>query len=529
MTCARVVACLAVMVLFGGMIFTQETVKDKGTQETVKDKGTEKKVMASPAEEKTATHKVEKKLFQIERTVKGILAPEEAVEISYRPLPSLQPPPSQGPLSIQRIIEHGGRVKQGDVLVAFDSTKLDEALDDLEKEKKVLHAAIKLAEEELPLFEKSVPTELAAAEFAKKRADEELGYFLEVGRAQSVKSSDMMVKMAKFYVEYAEEELRQLEKMYKANDLTEETEKIILRRQQNYLEMERFFYQQSLLSRDYLMKYTLPNKERLLKETQVKQEQNLEKAHKTLGPMTVQKRESLAKMRRDQEKNAARLDRFRKDRDALTVRSPMDGIVYHGKFQKGRWSVSDALESKLVPHGIMMPEEVFLTVVKARPVLVHLSVEEKDVHLLKPGSRGTAKVLFNPDRKLPARVAKLSAVPTAPGKYDAQVVLELGPDEDNLMPGMACSVKFVPYSKKDALTIPAKALHEEDDKYVVYVARKNETPQTREVSPGRTDGELTEILSGLREGEEILVDRPGVKTAKKGGGAAPDTEGGVNQ
>jgi multidrug efflux pump subunit AcrA (membrane-fusion protein) len=520
MTRARVVVCLAVLVLFGGTIFTQESVKDKGT---------EKKVMSSTAEEKTATHKVEKKPFQIERTLKGMLAPEEAVEISYRPLPSLQPPPSQGPLAIRRIVEHGGRVKQGDILVAFDTTKLDEVLDDLEKEKKVLHASIKLAEEELPLFEKSAPTELAAAEFAKKRADEELNYFLEIGRAQSDKSSEMMVKSAKFYVEYAEEELRQLEKMYKANDLTEETEKIILRRQQNYLEMEKFFYQQVLLNRDYLLKYTLPNKEKLLKETQVKQEQSLEKAQKTLVPMTIQKREALAKMRHDQEKNAVRLEKLRKDRDAMTVRSPVDGIVYHGKFHKGSWSLSDALESKLAPHGTVMPEEVFLTVIKARPVVVHLTVDEKDVHLIKPGARGTAKVLFNPDRKLPARVAKLSVVPSTPGKYDAQVMLDLGPDEDHLMPGMGCSVKFVPYSKKDALTIPAKALHEEDDKYVVYVARKGDTPQMREVTPGRTDGDHTEILSGLREGEEILIDRPGVKTAKTGGVSTPDTEEGAHR
>jgi RND family efflux transporter MFP subunit len=506
MTCAKVVACLAALALLGGLVFTQEAAKDRGG---------EKKPSVAPAEVKPAspTHKVEKKPFRIERTIKGILAPEEAVEVSYRPLPSLQPPPSQGPLTIRQIAAHGAKVKQGDVLVAFDTTKLDEVLDDVEKEKKGLEAGIRLAEEELPLFEKAAPAELAAAEFAKKRADEELSYFLDVGRAQTVKSSDMMLKMAKFYVEYAEEELRQLEKMYKANDLTEETEKIILRRQQNYLEMERFFYQQALISRDYLMKYTLPNKEKLLKETQTKQDQALEKARKTLGPAAAQKRVSLAKMRHDQEKNAQRLERLRKDRVAMTVRAPVDGVVYHGRFHKGTWELSGGLESKLTPHGTVQPDQVFLTVVKPRPVIVHLTVEEKDVHLLKPGAKGTAKVLFNPDRKLPARVTKLATVPSAPGKYDALVVLDA--DDDHLMPGMGCSVKFVPYAKKDALTVPAKAVHEEDDGHFVYVAGPKGKGQRREVTPGRTDGDQTEILSGLREGEEIYLDRPGRKESGK--------------
>jgi RND family efflux transporter MFP subunit len=410
-------------------------------------------------------------------------------------------------------------------VAAFDTTKLDEVLDDLEKEKKSLEVGIKLAEEELPLFEKSVPTELAAAEFAKKRADEELSYFLDIGRAQTIKSIDMMVKSSKFYLEYAQEELRQLEKMYKANDLTEETEKIILRRQQNYVEMAAFFYQESLLDRDYSLKYTLPNREKLLRETQVKQTQSLEKARKTLGPTAEQKRVALAKTRHDLEKNAHRLERLRKDREAMTVRAPIDGIVYHGKFHKGQWSHSGAAESKLVPHGTVQPDEVFLTVVKPRPITILLTIDEKDVYLLKPGAKGTAKVLYRPDRKFPASVTRLATVPSAPGKYDAVVVLD-GADED-LMPGMGCSVKFMPYSKKDALVIPTSALHEEEDRYVVYVARKGEKPETRTVTPGRADDGHTEIVSGLREGEEILLERPGAKGSKKG--PAPDNEEGGDQ
>jgi multidrug efflux pump subunit AcrA (membrane-fusion protein) len=522
MTCARAVACLVVLALFGGAILTQEPATGKGDKKS-------KKPAAAAADKKPATHKVEKKPFKIERTLKGILAAEEVAEITYRPLPTLQGGPSQGPLTIRTVVAHGERVKKGDVLVAFDTTKIDEAVEDLSKEKKVLETNIKLAEEELPLFEKAMPNELASAEFAKKRADEELKYFLEVGREQSVKSSNMMLKMAKFYVEYAEEELRQLEKMYKANDLTEETEKMILRRQQNYLEYERFWYQRTLIAHDYLMKYTLPNREKEFKEAQIKQGQQLDKARKTLGPTAAQKRSSLAKMRHDQEKQAQRLEKLQKDRAAMTIRAPIDGVVYHGKFHKGYWALSETLAGKLAPHGTVLPEEVFMTVVNPRPVVVNLSIEEKDVHLIRPGAAGTAKVLFNPDRKLQARVTKLATVPATPGKYEAVVALDLGRGDDSLMPGMACSIKFKAYSKKDALVVPAKAVHEGDDKSFVYVANKNGKPEERAVTPGHTEGEHTEILAGLREGEEILLEHPDFPSSKKGQGAAPDKAEGADQ
>jgi multidrug efflux pump subunit AcrA (membrane-fusion protein) len=515
MTCAKVVACLVVTALLGGLVFTQETSKGKRPKN---------KDVAPSAAAKPISYKVEKKPFKIELTLKGILQAEETAPISYRPQPTVQPPPSQGPLTIRQIVPHGTKVKAGEMLVAFDTRKIDDVIADLETEKKVLEANIKLAEEELPLFQKSVPIDLAVAETAKKRADDDLKYFVEVGRPEAEKGANFSVKSAKFFLESEQEQLRQLQKMYKANDLTEDTEKIILRRQEFYVEMADFFYKAELIYRDHTLNQTLPNQDKTLRENQVKQTLQLEKARKTLAPMAFQKQEALVKMRFDREKNRSRLDKIRQDRAAMTIQSPFEGVVYHGKFHKGQWTVSDALENKLVANGTVAPEEVFLTVVKPRPVVVHLTVEEKDAYLIKPGLDGKARMLFHPDRKLAARVTKVSSVPAAPGKFDAQVVLDHRAMAD-LMPGMACSVKFVPYAKDEALVVPSAAVHDEDDRYVVHVAKQGK-PEKREVTPGRSNGEHTEILSGLQEGEEILVERPGAKMpAGTKSGAQPQEKG----
>src|SRR5579864_4053008 len=254
MTWTKAVACFAVLTLLTGTVFTQDVGKDKPP----KDK------TAAKEETKPATHKVQKKPFKIEITIKGILEAQETADISYRPQPMVQPPPSQGPLVIRTVAPHGAKVKKGDILAAFDRRKIDEVIDDLEVEKKVLETGIKLAEEELPLFQKSVPVDLAAAETAKKRADEDLKYFLDVGKGQYIKEANNYLKMAKFYLEFSQEELRQLEKMYKANDLTEDTEKIILKRQRYYVEMAKFMVESAVLDHDYTMKFSLPNKEKAL-------------------------------------------------------------------------------------------------------------------------------------------------------------------------------------------------------------------------------------------------------------------------
>lgn len=510
MTSARVVVCLLCLGLLGGVVFTQTPAGDPGSRVT----------HAKPAD----TLKVEKKPFRIALEVKGILAPAETAEISYRPHILVPPPPSQGPLTVRMTVAHGAEVLQGDVLAEFDTTKIDEVIADLEKDMQSQEASLTLAEEEQPLVEKSVPLEMAAAALAKERADEDLKYFLDVDKSQQQKDADWMLKSMKFYKEYAEEELRQLEKMYKANDLTEETERIVLRRAQHRLEMANYLYQTAVIDRDHILRSVIPNREKSLTESQRKQELAQAKAQKTLALTAAQKKAALVKMRFDRDKNRSRMDKLTQDRAAMTIRAPIAGTVYYGKFHKGKWSGADGLDTKLIKGGTVAPEEVFLTVVKPRPVVVHLTVDEKDVHLLKEGLAGRAKMLADPDRKVTARVTKVAPIPATPSKFEADVVLDTKDADARLMPGMACSVHFVPYAKKDAVAIPSRLIHEEDDRSFVDILAKDGKTEKREVKTGRSDGDRIEILDGLRPGELVLLESPATQTAHSKQTAEPTKE-----
>jgi multidrug efflux pump subunit AcrA (membrane-fusion protein) len=535
MTSAKITASLATLALFATLAFTwgagggkQDQTDKKADKQDQPDKKADKQdqpdkkadKQAGAAEAKPATFKVEKKPFRIELTVKGMLAGEHSEEISYRPLPSMQPTVNQEPQTIRTIVDHGAHVKKGDVLVSFDTTKIDEAIADLEREIKFNRANIKLAEDEMPTAEKSVPIELASADTAKKRADEELKYFLDIDRGQMEKQAEFYVKSMMYYKEYSEEELRQLEKMYKANDLTEETEKIILRRSKHRVEMANFWYQSALIERDYILKHYLPNREQTLRETQAKQELTLAKAQQTLAPALAQKQAALEKMHYDRDRSADRLGKLVKDRAAMTIHAPIAGVVYHGKFRKGHWAgTSDS--DKLTVNSTVAPNVAFLTVVQTSPLVVYATVDEKDVHLLKTGLEGKATLVFNPNSKPAAQVTKVAPLPAAPGKFEVQLSLDLGAADAKLMPGMASSVKFVPYSKKDALAVPAKSIDEEDDESFVYVVTAAGKHEKRQVTTGRTNGEQTEILSGLREGEEILLERPDSKKPATEKGTVP--------
>jgi multidrug efflux pump subunit AcrA (membrane-fusion protein) len=460
---------------------------------------------------KTKTIKVEKGDIKIDVSLKGTVEAEQQITLSVKPEEWTMP------LTVKKALEHGTPVKKGDVLLEIDREKIDLAIRDLRMERGLTELAIRQMREELPILEKSLPLDLTMAERAKKHADEDLKQFLEVDRALTVSDAEQMVKSSTFYLESAREELKQLQKMYRDKDLTEETEEIILKRQRFQVEMAEHFLKDSKIRRDEILKVQLPRREQSLRDNAEKQTLALEKANNTLRPTIQQKRLSLEKLIYEHDKSGERLSSLERDREMFAVRAPADGIVYHGRCVRGQWSTAAMVEAKLLPGGILTPAEVFMTVVSQRPVFIRADVEEKDLHWLREGLKGKVVLAGYPDHKIPAQLLKVSYVPHTAGHFDARLALEASQDLPQLMPGMSCTVKLMVYHKKDALTVPVSAVftdERDDDVHYVYLAHaKGGKPEKRTVKVGKHNSQKMEILKGLILGEEILTEKPDGKSS----------------
>jgi multidrug efflux pump subunit AcrA (membrane-fusion protein) len=467
----------------------------------------------SPA--KVATHKVEKGPFRVEVSLKGIFESPNMTEVSLRP--EAWTPDNRGMMIVVRAVDHGAHVKKGDTLVWLDLEKIDQAIRDLEAERHLAELAIKQAEEELPVLEKSTPLELSWLERAKMLSDEDIKWFDSLDRPLAEKMAQFMVKYWQHHLDYAKEELRQLEKMYRANDIREETEEIILKRQRNAVEQAIFLLQESESERDRTMKVELPRREQQLQENAIRRVIALDKGKATLPLQMNQRRLALEKMKYDHNKSEDRLRKLQRDRASMTVKAPADGIVYYGQWLRGQWS-SAGMAQKLHAGGTLMPEEVFMTVVEPRPLFVRAAVEEKDWRDVKPGQAAKAVIVGDPDSKLPARIDQVSAIPVTPGNFEARLSLDPAHDISAIMPGMTCTVQLTPYVKKDALTVPSKAVFRNEldpEKHYVYLEPKEGKPEKHDVQVGRASGDSTEIRSGLKEGDLVLLEKPKADAAAK--------------
>jgi HlyD family secretion protein len=483
---------------------------EKGRQEVEKRADKSGALARAPAVTgKPATVKVEKGPLRIDVALSGVFESTRMTEISIRPRAWAFP------LIVERAIELGTPVKKGDVLVEFDYDKIDKAIKDTEVENALGDLALELAESEVPVLEKSLPVELSAALRAKTQADEDLKRFLEIDRSQSERNAQFMVKRSIEFLEYSKEELRQLEKMYRSKDLTEETEEIILRRQRFQVESGEFALKDAQLRRDQTLKVDLPRQELHVRENAVKLAIELEKARELLPLNLNQKRLALAKLKHDHVKSAEKLTDLRRDRDELTVHAPVDGLVYYGRCERGHWSAA-ATASKLHKGGTIAADEVFITVVAPRPLEIRAIVDEKELYALtQPNElKGLVTPTFDPDHRLSARLTSMLPVPRETGKFEAVIAVEIGEHDSSIRPGMACTVKFIPYRKEDALTVPSTAVFEDDSvdvpTHYVYLAKPDKDGKfpKHQVKTGKTVNGKIELVDGLAAGDEILTTKP---------------------
>ena len=447
------------------------------------------------------TVRIHKAPLRIEVKLDGVFEARDMTPISIEP-------EDWSKFTVVEAVEHGSRVEAAQTLVTLNREDIDVAIGNLEASLKLSELTIQLAETELKTTEKELPLELAAAERAKKLAEEDLKRFLEITRPLSQKSAEFSLKAAEHNLEYQQEELRQLERMYKADDLTEETEEIILKRARNDLERVIFALEQTRSRTQETLDITLPRQETTVRETARRQELEWESKRITLPLSPDKLRLSLEKLITERELATKRLAKLKKDRDAMIVKAPLAGIVYYGHCRRGKWS-GDASDGKLAHGSALLPHATFMTLVKPRPMFIRTAAGEKELSRVRAGTSGTATAVAFADLKLAAKVASVSGVPTADGRFDTKVDVELGGDAVAIMPGMTCQVTLTAFNKPDAIAVPASAVVSEEGKHYVYRVGGDGSHAKTEVTIGVRADDKVEIAQGLLEGDTILADKAG--------------------
>jgi multidrug efflux pump subunit AcrA (membrane-fusion protein) len=114
-----------------------------------------------------------------------------------------------------------------------------------------------------------------------------------------------------------------------------------------------------------------------------------------------------------------------------------------------------------------------------------------------------------PDDELAGHVSRIAAIGTSTqGLVTYQVTVALDPTDLMVRPFMTASVDIVTARKEDALTVSNRALRRDaNGKYVEIV--KNGVTSKAYVETGLSNSDITEIVSGLEAGDQVVVSSTG--------------------
>jgi HlyD family secretion protein len=378
----------------------------------------------------------------------GTLVPVDASEISlwlerYR-----------GELLVLEVVAHGSFVNEGDVLIRFDTTPIEEQIRQAEFDLHQGRQKLSNAEQESRIQEEAVEADLARAEKGAEWAARKLEGYLEKEKAFTVEEIRLRDQSMQHGIEDQRDELEQLEQMYREDELVDATEEIVLKRSRRRLASSVAWARLREQQNEYALAHTEAIKQEGLEQDAALKSAALERQRRSAVIKRATREAGLERDRFDVHKKQANLEGLKRDREELTVRAPRRGLVLHGDAEAapGSATLERGRRASLYQTIMVVADPDRLRVVTEVP--------ESSLFEAKSGTAAEVTLVAAPDFKTvgPLRVAYLPSKRVGNGGNVYRAEIEMNERDPRLRPGMRCKVSIIVEEARDVALRPGEAV-----------------------------------------------------------------------
>jgi len=179
-----------------------------------------------------------------------------------------------------------------------------------------------------------------------------------------------------------------------------------------------------------------------------------------------------------------------------TITAPMGGVVASVSTQQGETVTSGSAAAQA---------PTFVTIIDLTRLQVDAYVDETDIGKVHVGQEATFSVDAFPDKEFSGKVTAIypkALIQQNVVTYD--VVIAIDNREGLLRPDMTTNTTITVAKREKVLAIPNQAVRREDGDRVVFL-QDGDRLVRRPVKTGWKDKTYTEVLSGLKEGDRVVV------------------------
>ncbi|MFT4116191.1 efflux RND transporter periplasmic adaptor subunit [Bradyrhizobium sp.] len=175
----------------------------------------------------------------------------------------------------------------------------------------------------------------------------------------------------------------------------------------------------------------------------------------------------------------------------ITIYAPISGTVVQRKIGPGQYVNSGASDPVFVIGDL---STVWLTAF----------VRESDAASVNVGQDIAVNVMALPDRPLTAKINYVAAA-IDPNTRRLLVRATIDNKDGLLKPEMFANVTIYSAGDRAAPAVPKQALIYEGDQVRIWVAREDKSVELRQIKIGLINGNLVEVTSNLKPGEQIVT------------------------
>jgi HlyD family secretion protein len=413
----------------------------------------------------------------------------------------------EGRTSIVRLVPEGTKVKKGDLLVELDASTLKDAIIDQDILVQKADAAYVSAQETLAVIENQAKSDIDKAELTLRFAQQDLQQYVDGIYPKDVNELEAKIRLSQEQVKRAEDVNDWSKRLYEEKYLSE-TEYLADRLSLQGRKLERDV---ALSNVDLLKNFTYHRQIEQLTSDANQAGMALERTKRKASADVVQAKADLKakelEYKRQQEK-------FKKTEDQLAktmILAPMDGMVVYAT-SSGRRSPFDRREPMEI--GVEVTErQDLISLPTATAMKAQVDIHETSLEKIRVGLPVVITVDALAGKKFLGRVAMISPMPDARSMwmnpdlkiYPTDIYLE---DTDSaLRTGMSCKAEIIVAQYQDAVYVPVQAVLRVAGEHTLYVVRDGAIEE-RKVEVGLDDNNMIRIISGLNEGEVVLMTPP---------------------
>lgn len=411
----------------------------------------------------------------------------------------------EGRTTILWLIEEGEHVQKGDLLVELDASVFEDQKVDQQIRVLNAEAAYIRSREQLEIVRNQSAADVAQAKLDYRFAQMDLTRYVEGDYPQEVQRAEAEINLANEELQRANDKLEWSRRLAEEGFLTGmelQADELAARRSAIDLELAEG---QLALLQEYTHQQKMEELESNVEQTRLA----LERVRLRAAADIVQAEADFRAKQSEFERQEDRLRRIAEQIERCRIVAPADGMAVYTTTGQGRRGGDEPLrEGQEVRER---QELIYLPTAAA--MMAEVRIHESSLRKVATDMQAIIRVDAVPDRTFEGRVRRIALLPDAqhgwlnPDLKVYQTDVYIQDEAPELRPGMNCRAEIIIDELDDAVYVPLQSVVRVGDQSVVYVMTSR-GPEPRWVETGMDNNRMIHIISGLDEGERVLLSPP---------------------